>query len=304
MQNFDQDARPSDSFRAGFVAIVGLANVGKSTILNALIEEKLSIVTHKAQTTRQRVLGIYNDDEHQAVFLDTPGMLEPRYLLQESMRAEVGHALRDADVIVYVVDAGFQKSIEHARGISLPEGVPAILCLNKIDRVDSSERDELERSLITDDRWVKGIQTVATATAGLDILKTTILSHLPESPPFYPQDELATAPMRFFVAELIRETGLEELSDEVPYSMAVEVDEYREDSEPLYISAWIYIERESQKGIVIGKGGRTIRTIGSRSRHKIEALAGRKVYLDLRVKVLPNWRRNKGKLKLLGYDLS
>lgn len=293
----------AESFKAGICAIIGLPNVGKSTLLNELIGERLSIVTHKAQTTRQRLLGIYSDDHHQAVFVDTPGLLEPRYALHESMQAEVARARTDADVLLYVVDLGWESSVDHAREFEAPPGVPSILCLNKADRVTADELAGIEVSLVGRGAWHSTIATQATKAKGVDRVRQAILALLPESPPLYPVDEIATAPVRFFAAELIRETCFEELSDELPYSTAVEIDAFREADDPVYIAALIYIERESQKGIVIGRGGSMIKGIGRSSRLKIERLIERPVYLDLRVKVMPNWRRRPGRLKLLGYDL-
>ena len=293
----------SESFKAGICAIIGLPNVGKSTLLNQLIGERLSIVTHKAQTTRQRLLGIYSDDLHQAVFVDTPGVLEPRYALHESMQAEIARARTDADILLYVVDLGFESSLEHARGFRPSRGIPSILCLNKADRLDNEEVSAIEAELSGDSDWHSVVITQATAGKGIDQLRTTILAQLPSSPPLYPVDEIAAAPVRFFAAELIRETCFEELAEEVPYATAIEIETFREADDPVYIAAMIYIERDSQKGIVIGKGGSMIKTIGRKARGKIEHLIERPVYLDLRVKVMPNWRRRPGRLKLLGYDL-
>lgn len=291
------------AFKAGICAIIGLPNVGKSTLLNQLIGERLSIVTHKAQTTRQRLLGIYSDDLHQAVFVDTPGVLEPRYALHESMQAEIARARTDADVLLYVVDLGFESSLEHARRFSPSTGVPSIMCLNKADRVGKTELSAIEAELGKGSEWHSVIVTQATAGRGVDQLRATILDLLPFSPPLYPVDEIAAAPVRFFAAELIRETCFEELAEEVPYATAVEIETFREADDPVYIQAMIYIERDSQKGIVIGKGGSMIKSIGRKARVKIERLIERPVYLDLRVKVMPNWRRRPGRLKLLGYDL-
>lgn len=290
-------------FKAGICAIIGLPNVGKSTLLNQLIGERLSIVTHKAQTTRQRLLGIYSDDGHQAVFVDTPGVLEPRYALHESMQAEIARARTDADVLLYVVDLGFESSLEHARRFSPTTGIPSIMCLNKADRVGEAELRGIETELREGSEWHSVIVAQATAGRGIDELRTTILDLLPPSPPLYPVDEIAAAPVRFFAAELIRETCFEELAEEVPYATAVEIETFREADDPVYIEAMIYIERDSQKGIVIGKGGSMIKSIGRKARVKIERLIERPVYLDLRVKVMPNWRRRPGRLKLLGYDL-
>jgi GTP-binding protein Era len=291
--------------------------VGKSTLLNRLIGQKLSIVTPKAQTTRQRLLGIYSDESHQAVFVDTPGMLEPRYLLQERMRHEAERAIADADLVLYVADAGYAPSVEHALALgrsddapssgdparTSPEHRPWILCLNKVDRLTPEERLDLQARL-DGPPWAVLVPTVATQGLGVEELKSEVLRRLPISPPFYPPEDLAVAPVRFFVAEIIRETAFERLAAEVPYATAVTIEEYREpedEAKPVYIDAVIHVERPSQKGIVIGSGGKMIRRIGTEARLKIEEFTGRKVYLDLRVKVLRNWRRREGALKLLGF---
>ena len=290
-------------FRAGICAIIGLPNVGKSTLLNELTGERLSIVTSKAQTTRQRLLGIYSDDRHQAVFVDTPGLLEPRYALHESMQVEVARARADADVLLYVIDLGWGTSVERASVFEPPPGVPSILCLNKADRIAADRVASIEAALAQRSIWHSGIVTEATTPKGVDELRQAILGLLPQSPPLYPVDDIATAPVRFFAAELIRETCFELLSDEIPYATAIEIDAFREDDDPVYIAALVFVERESQKGIVIGRGGSMIKNIGREARRKIEAFLERPVYLDLRVKVMPNWRRRPGTLKLLGYDL-
>jgi len=304
------------SFRAGFCAIAGLPNVGKSTLLNQLLGQPLSIVTPKAQTTRQRLLGIYTDDSHQAVFVDTPGLLEPRYLMQERMREDAEGAMADADVLVYVVDAGFAPSLEHAARYARPvrpsepggpeDGTeapyPRILCLNKMDRVNPEARLEMV-ARFSGAAWDAVVATVATTGEGVRALREEVLRRLPPSPPLYPPEDVAVAPMRFFVSELIRETVFELLADEVPYATAVTIEEYRDASDKpglLFIAATIHVERESQKGIVIGAGGRMIRQVGTEARQKIEAFTGQRVYLELRAKVLRNWRRREGALKLLG----
>jgi GTP-binding protein Era len=292
----------ADDYRAGFVALVGLPNAGKSTLVNALTGETLSIVTARPQTTRQRVTAIYSTDTHQAVFVDTPGLLEPRYLLQESMQTEARAGAVDADVLVYVADVGFERSLAHAREYEPPPGPRPILCLNKSDRVEGAVLAELISEFELQN-WEIVLPTCARSGSGTQALLAAVLERLPTSPPLYPPDELATAPLRFFVAEKIREVCFQELGEELPYSLAVGIEEYREGSDPLFIAAIIYVERNSQKGMVIGKAGRTIRSIGIRSRPGIEALVGARVYLDLRVKVLANWRKNPGKLKLLGYPI-
>lgn len=294
---------PSGDFRSGFVTLVGLANAGKSTLVNALTGESLSIVTARPQTTRQRVTAILTTEDHQAVFIDTPGLLEPRYLLQESMQEEARGGELDADVLVYVADLGYERSLEHAAGYTPPPAPRTILCLNKRDRVDEATFRAVAEAFEASADWEAVISTTATDGQGVAELRDAVLRRLPVGPAYYPPDELATAPLRFFVAEKIREVCFEELGEELPYSTAVGIEEYREGSEPLYIAATIYVERKSQKGIVIGKGGRTVRRIGIRAREGIEAFVGERVYLDLRVKVLANWRKNPGKLKLLGYPV-
>jgi GTP-binding protein Era len=302
-EGHDEFPEAEPGFRAGFVAVIGLPNVGKSTLVNRLVGQRLSIVTPKAQTTRQRLFAIYTDSEHQAVFVDTPGLLEPRYLLQQGMREEAETAAVDADVVLYVVDAGYPRSVQHAREWTAPVGTPSILCINKTDRLEPEQVARLVESLQADGRWQAVHDTVATTGAGVDSLRTRILGVLPGSPALFPEEDVATAPMRFFAAELVRETCFEELGQELPYSVAVGIEEFRESEVPVFVSATIYVERESQKGMVIGKGGTMIRRIGTASRRKLEAMIDARVYLDLRVKVLRNWRRNPARLKLLGYPV-
>jgi len=302
-EGMSESAEPAPGFRAGFVAVIGLPNVGKSTLVNRLVGQRLSIVTPKAQTTRQRLFAIYTDPAHQAVFVDTPGLLEPRYLLQRGMREEAEAAAVDADVVLYVADAGYTRSLQHATEWAPPLATPSILCLNKVDRLEPGEVDELMGSLTETGRWLSVHSTVATTGAGVDRLRTRILDTLPVGPALYPEDEVAAAPVRFFAAELVRETCFEELGQELPYSIAVGIEEFRESEVPVFVSATIYVERESQKGMVIGKGGTMIRRIGMTARRKLEAMLDARVYLDLRVKVLRNWRRNPARLKLLGYPV-
>ena len=298
----EAQGEPPD-FKAGFAAVIGLPNVGKSTLVNALVGQRLSIVTPKAQTTRQRLLAIYTDERHQAVFVDTPGLLEPRYLLQQGMREEAERAAVEADVVLYVVDVGYPRSVEHAREWGGLPGAPALLCLNKIDRVDAESMAQIRVELEQHGQWSEIVETRATHEVGIDELRAAVLDRLPPGPALYPEDDVATAPMRFFAAELVRETSCEELGQELPYSIAVGVEEYREAADPVFISATIFVERDSQKGMVIGRGGTMVRKIGTASRHKLEALIEAPVYLDLRVKVMHNWRKNPARLKLLGYPV-
>jgi len=282
--------------RAGIVTVVGKPNVGKSTLLNRIIGQKLSITSPKPQSTRDRVVGILTTDDAQMVILDTPGLLNPKYLLQESMRATAVRALEEADVIVYLADAteGNPPPLGEAAGLSAPPPAPVIIALNKSDALANARRIELAAN-------DEGLFISALTGDGIPDLMERIARHLPESPFLYPEDEISTQPVRFFVAELVRETVLEQLQDEVPYSVAVQVEEYREGRSPLYIRAVIYVERDSQKAIIIGSKGAQIRRLGESARKKIETLVGERVYLDLWVKVLANWRKSSGSLSRFGY---
>jgi GTP-binding protein Era len=285
--------------KSGLVAVVGKPNAGKSTLLNRVVGEKLSITSEKPQSTRDRIVGILTKDDVQMVILDTPGLLEPRYALQRSMRATSLQALDDADVIIYVVDAkdGAPPPLREAAELAHEPRAPIVLALNKIDAVGEKVREALRRDA------PNGLQLSALTGEGVDALIREVNNHLPESPFLYPEDEIGTQPLRFFVSELVRETALEQLEDEVPYSVACAIEEFREDRAPVYIRAIIYVERESQKGILVGHQGARIRELGRASRVKIERLVGKPVFLDLWVKVLPNWRRNAQSLRRLGYTL-
>jgi GTPase len=290
--------------RAGHVALVGRPNAGKSTLLNALLGEKLSIVSPKAQTTRESVTGIHTKDGVQAIFVDTPGLLEPKYTLQRAMHETALEVLKDADLVVLLLDALRPDEVPSPGVIEeLRRKAGSIIVL--LNKIDAAADDALERL----DGWVSRelgttARRVSAATgAGVDALWSEIAARLPESPFYYPEDELAVQPLRFFVAELIRETIFELYEQEVPYSTIARVEEFREAQQPIHIRATVYVERESQKPIVIGKGGAGIRELGRRSREKIEALVGEPVYLDLWVKTLPNWRGRVDTLKYLGYRL-
>ena len=285
--------------RAGIVTVAGKPNAGKSTLLNRIVGQKLSIVSAKPQSTRDRIVGIRTDDQVQMIVLDTPGLLDPAYPLQRAMRRSALDALIEADVVVYVVDASEHEipRLEQAAGLAEPLKAPVLLALNKIDAITSGRRLQLANE------HGEALPISALTGEGVDSLLTRVASALPESPFFYPADEISTQAVRFFVSELIRETALEQLEDEVPYSVACEVQEYREERSPIYIRAVIFVERESQKRILIGARGERIREIGRASRAKIEELVGAGVYLDLWVKVLSNWRKNADALRRLGYRL-
>ena len=285
--------------RAGIIAIVGKPNAGKSTLLNRVIGQKLSITSEKPQSTRDRVVGIHTTETAQMVILDTPGLLDPAYALQQAMHSAALLALKEADVIVYLNDArdGVPPLLTEAVGVALSIRAPVIIVLNKMDLLSRAGRAALES------KSPDAISMSALTGDGVDALLANVEGKLPESPFLYPDDDLSTQSMRFFVSELIRETALEQLSEEIPYSIACEIEEFREDRTPLYIRAVVYVERESQKRILIGDKGHRIREIGSAARKKIESLVGGQVYLDLWVKVLQNWRRDATALRRFGYHL-
>ncbi|MDQ3697389.1 MAG: GTPase Era [Gemmatimonadota bacterium] len=285
--------------RAGNVTVVGRPNVGKSTLLNRIIGQKLSITSAKPQSTRNRIVGILTADGVQMIITDTPGLLHPRYALQRAMRAAALAALQDADVIVYLSDAaaGPPVSLAEAAQLELAPRAPVLTVINKVDTIGDAQRERLRVESPA------ALQISALTGAGVDALLAAVAERLPESPYLYPEDEIGTQPLRFFASELVRETALDQLEEEVPYSVACEIEEFREDRSPVYIRAVIYVERESQKRILIGHKGARIREIGRVGRAKIEALVGAPVYLDTWVKVLPNWRRNVRALRRFGFTV-
>ena len=283
--------------RCGTIVLAGRPNVGKSTLLNALVGEHLAIVSPKPQSTRLPVVGLLTTDDTQYIFTDSPGLLEPEYQLHEAMRAAALRAIDDAELIAYLHPLGEYPAPPLATVARLeraPRG-PVVNVYTKADLVSPSSRPTVRPS---------DVVVSAVTREGLDQFLEALRSRLPESPFHYDPDELATQPMRFFAAEFIREAAFEQLHEELPYSVACEIDEFREGAEPVYIRAVLYVERESQKGIVIGEGGRTIKALGAAARVKIEALLGQRVFLDLHVKVLPKWRRDEPSLKRLGYATS
>lgn len=291
--------------KCGYVAIIGRPNVGKSTLMNSLVGEKLSIVTPKPQTTRTRVLGILTEDDAQMVFLDTPGFLRPRGLLQEAMVREVREGLSEADVVLAITDAtDLERTFdEELRELLKSSGRPAVVALNKMDLVGGKEIFEglkwLYESFPTE-----VVPISALKGHNLDELKKVLKGFLPEGPFLYPPEVLADQPERFFVAELIREELFLNLGQELPYATAVKVEEFRErdpSQGKTYIRATIYVEKPSQRGIVIGEGGAMLKKIGQWARKKIEAFLGRPVYLELWVKVRPKWSRKETTLRELGY---
>ncbi|HKY96832.1 MAG TPA: GTPase Era [Gemmatimonadaceae bacterium] len=283
--------------RAGIVTVAGKPNAGKSTLLNRIVGQKLAITSQKPQSTRDRVVGIHTTDDTQMIVFDTPGLLEPKYALQEAMRSTAIRALDDADVIVYLADAsnGAPEPLEVAARLEKAPSAPVIEVLNKLDLLPRERQEQLaaERP--------DAVMVSAVTGEGVDALMKKISAALPESPFLYPEDDISTQSVRFFVSELIRETVLEQLHDEVPYSVAVGIEEFREGRSPLYIRAVVYVERDSQKRIIIGAKGARIREVGQAARKKIESFIGESVYLDMWVKVLPNWRRSTSALERFGY---
>ena len=285
--------------RSGFVAVVGRPNVGKSTLLNRLVGQKLAITSPRPQSTRDRVTGILTFDDTQIVLVDTPGLLEPTVALQHVMRATALQALRDSDVILHLVDVTERepKSLGELAGFNAT--APILVARTKADLLPVTEREKLRLGSSPDECIVSAL-----TGEGMDDLRARLSALLPEGPFLYPDDDVSTQHLRFFAAELVRETTLEQLDEEVPHAIACVVEEFREDRSPVYIRAVIYVERESQKRIVIGSGGTRIREIGRAARLKIEEdLVSSPVFLDLWVKVLPNWRRDKEALRRLGYTL-
>ncbi|HXF95208.1 MAG TPA: GTPase Era [Gemmatimonadales bacterium] len=278
--------------RCGTVALAGRPNAGKSTLLNALVGQHLAIVSPRPQSTRVPVTGVLSREDTQYVLVDCPGLLEPRYRLQEAMRAAALQAAADADVIAYLHPLPDYPAppFAQAAGLERPPRPPVVTVYTKADLVPPAARPPAARPAVS-----------AVTGEGLDGLLALLREFLPEGPFLYDPEDLATQPLRFFAAEFVREAAFELFRDELPYSIACEVDEFRETSTPVYIRAIVYVEREGQKGIVIGQGGRSIKALGTAARAKIETLLGRPVYLELHVKVLPRWRRHDPSLKRLGY---
>lgn len=296
---------PGAAQHTGYVTLVGRPNAGKSTLLNTLIGEHLSIVTPKAQTTWQRVTGLLTVESDQLIFLDTPGILEARDLLQRAMLGAAVGALREADVVLLVVDTTRSPSAGDRERIlaALEETrAPRLVALNKLD-VASKDAIEAWEGWIDEYLRSPTYRVSAEHGTGMDVLLNAIRAELPVGPFLYPADEIASDPVRFFVAELVRETIFEQFQQEIPYSVFCQVEEFRETQDPIYIQANLYVERKSQKGMMIGKKGVAIRALGEASRVKIEHFLGQSVYLDLWVKPLRSWRKNRAYLGQLGFRL-
>jgi len=288
--------------KAGFVNIIGHPNVGKSTLMNQLVGEQLSIITPKAQTTRHRILGIVNDENYQIVYSDTPGIIDPAYKLQEGMMKFVYTSLKDADLILLMLECG-QKSLKDEKLTSFLNDtkIPVIALLNKID---VSNQEDLEAELTRWNELIPNAQILpisALHNFNVDVLKTKIVDLLPVSPPYYPKDSLTDKTERFFVEEKIREKILIEYAQEVPYSTEVMVETFKEEEDIIKIRAIIFVARDSQKGIIIGKAGSKLKKVGSKARKDLEKFFHKQIFLELFVKVNKDWRNDEKQLKRFGY---
>lgn len=289
--------------KAGFVNIVGNPNVGKSTLMNQLVGEQISIATFKAQTTRHRIMGIVNTPEAQVVFSDTPGVLKPNYKMQEMMLAFSESALADADILLYVTDVRETptKNMDFLEKVSKME-IPVILLINKIDESEQNQLGDLVET------WHKLLPKAeilpisAKNKFGTEILMKRILKLLPESPAYFDKDQLTDKPAKFFVSEIIREKILRYYDKEIPYSVEVAVERFKEDERLIRINAVIYVERDSQKGIIIGHQGQALKKVSAEARKSLEQFFGKKIFLETYVKVDKDWRSSKRELRLFGYD--
>ncbi len=296
------------SHKAGFVSIVGKPNVGKSTLMNSLLGEKLSITTNKPQTTRKKILGILSADNYQIIFQDTPGILNPEYLLQERMLDYVFSSTKDADLIIFIVDVSedpdASRTLSDERVVKIINSSQAkkILLVNKIDVSDQPSVEKLIDSAGRKNIFEKIIPVSAKEKFNLDLVLNTILEYLPEHPKYYPDDQLSDENERFFVSEIIREKIFERFRDEIPYSTEVIIYEFKErENAKDFISAEIIVEKESQKPIILGAKGDTIKRLGQEARESIEKFLQREVFLELRVKIREKWRSNPSALNSFGY---
>ena len=288
--------------KSGFVGIIGKPNVGKSTLMNKLVGEGLSIVTSKAQTTRHRIKGILNHEDYQIVFSDTPGLLEPNYLLQEKMMDFVKATLEDADAVLFISDLSETYLDEKTMEMLLSIKTPIIVIINKMDMSSSDEINKLVHG------WKKKLNPKAvipiSALKDFNVERVTesLLEFIPEAEPYFPKDSLSDANERFFVSEIIREKIMLHYQQEIPYSSEVIVESFKEEAAIIKIAATIYVERDSQKGILIGKGGQDIKRVGTEARIDMEKFLGKKVFLEVFVKVEKDWRKNENKLRRFGYS--
>ncbi|MEX2463488.1 MAG: GTPase Era [Balneolaceae bacterium] len=287
--------------KSGYAAIIGKPNAGKSTLMNRILGSKISITTHKAQTTRHQIVGIYSDDDTQIVFLDTPGVISPKYELQRAMMKTVERARADADMILFIFDPTDSHPTDEVIELLQSINKPILLVVNKMDSLDESAAGSKAKK-IEDSLKVHSTHYVSAIHGdGIPELMKSIRTLLLPGPPFYPPEDLSEHPVRFFVSELIREQLFLRFHEEIPYSCSVEVISYEEKEEIDHISANIIVNRKSQKGMLIGKGGQAIKDLGIRSRESIEQFLGKKVFLDLHVKVREKWREKENWVRNLGY---
>ena len=295
--------------KSGFVSIIGKPNSGKSTLMNALIGERLSIITNKPQTTRKRILGILSAENYQIIFLDTPGVINPEYLLQEKMLEFVFSSVKDSDVILFIIDVYADPEVKHffkdanVSKILKESNTSKILLLNKIDLVDQKQIEKILQNFSADKTFVKVIPISAMENFNLQSVKETIVELLPEHPNYFPDDQLTDENERFFVSEIIREKVFEKYREEIPYSTEVQIEEFKEREKAKdFISAVIIVEKETQKPIILCAKGDAIKKLGQTAREEIEKFLQREVYLELRVKVREKWRSNNNLLKSFGYN--
>ncbi len=286
--------------KAGFVSIVGKPNVGKSSLMNKLVGENLSIITNKAQTTRHRIMGMLNGDDFQIVYSDTPGILEPKYELQKAMMNYVSVSLEDSDLILLVVELD-QKYDEETFARLKKLSTPILLLINKIDLGKGSAVEDKVTYWKSQLPGTEIITVSAKTGENLDKVLTTIKNMLPEHPPYYPKDEMTDRSERFFASEIIREKIFLNYEQEIPYSTEVSIDSFKEEEKIIRIRAILFVERDSQKGILIGKAGASLKKVGSEARKDLETFFGKQVFLETHVKVADNWRKEKDKLKRFGY---
>jgi GTPase len=299
--DFSEQASYGADHTAGFVAIIGRPNAGKSTLLNQLLEFKLAIATHKAQTTRHQILGILSGEKSQIVFLDTPGIIVPEYKLQETMMQTVSRSARDADLLLHLVDATRPADEERVLGYLQSARKPTVLVINKVDAASEVQLSASEQTCRSMFEYKAVFRISAQKGDGIDELKAGLGELLPLSPPLYPPDQLSEHPVRFFVSELIREQIFLQYAQEIPYSCTVTISEFREEAKIDHIHAEIIVNRDSQKGILIGKGGIKLKKLGTKAREQIEQLTGKKANLQLFVKVREKWRDKDSYLKGYGY---